>query len=48
MEIDAHLFFCTKLKSNWFKDLNIKLNMLNNLEEKVDIALNTLAQETTF
>jgi hypothetical protein len=35
LKIDPYLPPCTKLKSRWTKDLNIKPDMLNLIEEKV-------------
>ena len=35
MKIDPYLSPCTKLKSQWMKDLNINLITLNLIEEKV-------------
>ena len=35
MKIDPYLSTCTKLKSNWVKDLNIKQDTPNLIEEKV-------------
>jgi hypothetical protein len=35
MKIDTYLSPCTKLKSQWIKDLNIKPDTLNLIEEKV-------------
>ena len=35
MKIDPYLSSCTKLKSKWIKDLNIKPATLNLIEEKV-------------
>ena len=35
MKIDPYLSPCTKLKSKWIKDLNIKPAILNLIEEKV-------------
>jgi hypothetical protein len=35
MKIDTYLSPCTKLKSKWIKDLNIKPDTLNLTEEKV-------------
>jgi hypothetical protein len=35
MKIDPYLSPCTKLKSKWIKDLNIKSETLNLIEEKV-------------
>jgi hypothetical protein len=34
-QIDLYLSCCTKLKSEWIKDLNIKLDTLNLIEEKL-------------
>ena len=39
MKIDPYLLPCTKLKSKWIKDFNIKLNTLNLKEEKVGSSL---------
>jgi hypothetical protein len=35
MKIDPYLSPCTKLKSKWIKDVNIKPDTLNLIEEKV-------------
>jgi hypothetical protein len=35
MKIDPYFLPCTKLKSKWIKDLNIKPDTLNLIEEKV-------------
>ena len=35
MKIDPYLSPCTKLKSKWIKDFNIKPNTLNLIEKKV-------------
>ena len=35
MKIYPYLLRCTKFKSKWIKDLNIKLDTLNLIEEKV-------------
>ena len=35
MQNDPFLSLCTKLKSKWIKDLHIKPDMLNLIEEKV-------------
>jgi hypothetical protein len=35
MQIEPYSSPCTKLKSKWLKDLNIKLDTLNLIEEKV-------------
>ena len=39
MKIDPYLSPCTKLKSKWMKDLNIKPATLNLIEEKVGSTL---------
>ena len=39
MKIDLYLSLCTKLKSKWIKDLNIKPTTLNLIEEKVGSTL---------
>ena len=39
MKIDPYLSPCTKLKSKWIKDLNIKSATLNLIEEKVGSSL---------
>ena len=39
MEIEPYLSPCTKLKSKWIKDLNIKPDSLNLIEEKVGESL---------
>jgi hypothetical protein len=44
MKIEPYLSPCTKLKSKWIKDLYIKLDTLKLIEEKWEVALNTLAQ----
>jgi hypothetical protein len=36
MQIDPYLSPCTKLKSKWIIDLNIKPDTLNLIEEKVN------------
>ena len=39
MKINPYLSPCTKLKSKWIKDLNIKTATLNVIEEKVGSTL---------
>jgi hypothetical protein len=39
MKIEPYLSTCTKLKSKWIKDLNIKPDTLNLIEEKVGKSL---------
>ena len=39
MQINPYLSPCSKLKSKWIKDLNIKLDTLNLIEEKVGKSL---------
>ena len=48
MEIDPYLSPCTKLKSKWVKDLNIKLDTLNLIEEKVGNNLELLGTGDNF
>lgn len=37
----------TRLTSKWTKNINIKLDMLNLIEETAGIVLNSVTQETT-
>jgi hypothetical protein len=39
MKIDPYMSPCTNLKSKWIKDINIKLDTLNLIEEKVGKSL---------
>jgi hypothetical protein len=39
MQIDLYPSPCTKLKSKWLKDLNIKPETLNLIEEKVELGV---------
>jgi hypothetical protein len=39
MKIDPYLSCCTKLKSKWIKDINIKTDILNIIEDKVGKSL---------
>jgi hypothetical protein len=39
MKIDPYVLLCTKFKSKWIKDLNIKPDTLNLIEEKVGKSL---------
>ena len=48
MQIDPYLSPCTKLKSKWIKDLNIKLNMLNLIKEKVGNSLECIGTGDNF
>jgi hypothetical protein len=48
MEIDSYLSPCTKLKSMQIKDLNIKLNMLNLIKEKVGNSLECIGTGDNF
>jgi hypothetical protein len=43
-----YLSFCTKLKSKWIKHLNIKLDTLNFIEEKVENALEHIGTGDKF
>jgi len=44
MKIDPYLSSCTKLKSMWIKDLNIKPNTLNLIEKKVEKSLELIGK----
>ena len=46
MQINPFLSPCTKLKYKWIKDLNIKPDLMNLIEEKVrkSLELNSSAQ----
>jgi hypothetical protein len=48
MKIDPYLSPCTKLKSKWIKDLNIKLDILNLIDKKVRNALEHFGKEEKF
>ena len=48
MKIDLYLSSCTKLKSNWIKDLNIKSDTLNLIEEKVGKSLKFIDKGEIF
>ena len=48
MKIDPYLSPCTKLKSKWIKDLNIKSAILNLIEEKVGSTLERIGTENHF
>ena len=48
MKIDPYLSPCTKLNSKWIKDLNIKLNILNLIEEKVGNTLECIGTGDKF
>ena len=48
MQIDPYLLLCTKLKSKWIKDLNIKPTTLNLTEEKVGSSLEHIDTEDYF
>ena len=41
-----YLSFCTKLKSKWVKDLDIKPVILSSVEEKVVTRLNSDREDT--
>jgi hypothetical protein len=45
MKIDPYLSPCTKLKSKWVKDFNIKSDTLNLIEEKVGKSLELIVSE---
>ena len=48
MKIDPHLSPCTKLKSKWIKDLNIKPDALNLIEEKMGNSLELIGTGGNF
>ena len=48
MQTDPFLSPCTKLKSKWIKELHIKPDMLNLIEEKVGESLKLMGTEENF
>ena len=48
MQIDSYLSPCTKLKSKWIKDLSIKSDTLNLIEEKMRNSLKHIVTEDKF
>ena len=48
MQIDPYLSPCTKLKSKWIKDLNIKPDTLTLIEEKVGNSLKCIGTGDNF
>ena len=48
MKIDPYLSPCTKLKSKWIKDLNIKPTTLNLTEDKVGSILESIGTGNHF
>ena len=48
MKRDPYLSPCTKLKSKWIKDFNIKPDILNLLEEKVGKSLEVIGTGENF
>jgi hypothetical protein len=48
MQIDPSLFPCTKLKSKWIKDLQIKSDTLNLVEKKVGKSLEHMGTGEIF
>ena len=48
MKIDPYLSPCTKLKSKWIKDLNIKPATLNFIEEEVGSTLERIGTGNHF
>jgi hypothetical protein len=48
MEIDLYLSSCTKIKSHWIKDLNIKPDMLNLMGKKVDNCIEHIGTGENF
>jgi hypothetical protein len=48
MQIDPFLSSCTKLKSKWIKDLHIKPDMLNLIEDKMEKSLGHMGTGENF
>jgi hypothetical protein len=48
MKINPYLSPCKKLKSKWIKDLNIKPDTLNLIEEKVEKSLELIGTGGNF
>ena len=48
MQIDPFLYPCTKLKSNWIKDLHTKPSTQNLIEEKVRKSLGHMGSGEIF
>jgi hypothetical protein len=48
MKIDPYLSSCTKLKSKWIKDFNVKPETLNLIEEKVGKSLEHIGTGEIF
>jgi hypothetical protein len=48
MKIDPYLSPCTKHKSKWIKDFNIRLDILNLIEEKVGNSLDCIGVGDNF
>jgi hypothetical protein len=48
LQIHPYLSHCTKLKSKWIKDLHIKPDTLNLIEEKVGNSLEHIGTEENF
>ena len=48
MQIDPFLFSCTKLKSNWIKELHLKPETLKLMEEKVGKSLQDMGTGEKF
>jgi hypothetical protein len=48
MQIDPYLLPCTKLKSKWIKELNIKLDTINLMEEKMGKSLEHIGTGDNF
>jgi hypothetical protein len=48
MPVDPYLSSCTKLKSKWIKDLHIKPDTLNLIEEKVGNILECIGTRENF
>jgi hypothetical protein len=48
MQIGPYLSLCTKLKPKWFRDLNVKPDTLNLIEQKVGNNLDLIGMGNNF
>jgi hypothetical protein len=48
IQIDPYLLPCTKLKSNWINELNIKPDTLNLIEKKLGNSLERIGTGDNF
>lgn len=47
-KIDSYLTTCTKLNSKWIKDINIKLDKINFIDEKVGNRVECISTGDSF